>query len=89
VGTPRFEIDFAMGRRLHHGEKSLAGQPPFQAAKLLRRNDHDFVAAVYGDVLWTFRAHTPNKFTETRLRVLQRPMVELPIAFAAPQFWLR
>jgi hypothetical protein len=78
-----------MRRRLHHGDESLAGQISFKAAKFLRRHDDDFIAAAHRDVLRTFGAHTSNKFAETRLGVLQQPMIVPPIAPAAPQSRLR
>jgi hypothetical protein len=78
-----------MGRRTHYGEKAFAGQTPFQSAKLFGRDHDDFITAVHRDELWTFCAHTANKFAETRLRVLQSPMVQPPIAPAAAQFWLQ
>jgi hypothetical protein len=55
-------------------DKGTAGGIALETPEFLRRNHHNFIAAMYGDVLWPLAMNFAYEFTETRLRILQWPM---------------
>jgi hypothetical protein len=71
-----------MRRRLHGGHQRSACDLATETAEFFGGNDDDFVAPMHGYVLWPLVADTADKFTEPRLRILQRPMGCLPRAGA-------
>jgi len=45
-----------------------------QASEVLGRDDHDFVAAMYRDVLRPFASDFTYQFAETRFGILKQPI---------------
>ena len=71
--APRFDRNVAMRGSLHRVDERLALKIAPQAAKLLGRNDDDFVAAAHGDMLRAFAPNPADEFAEARLGVLKQP----------------
>ena len=63
---PRFEVEFAIRRRLQSVDECLPRGFGFQAAELLRGNDDDLVTSVNGDVLRSLAACQTHEFAEPR-----------------------
>ena len=59
-----------MRRRLQGVDKRLAGLFAPQPTELLGGDHDNFIAAVHGDVLRAFTAHTPHQLAEACLGVL-------------------
>jgi hypothetical protein len=64
------DIDVAMRRGLHGGDERLPGKVALEAAKLLGRDDYDFVTPMHGHMLRSFAANAPHQLAEARLGVL-------------------
>jgi hypothetical protein len=45
--------------------------------KLFRRNDHNFLAAMHGDMLNPFTANTPHQPAKTRPGIRNRPVTQV------------
>ena len=64
---------------MHRLDELLSGHVALQTSEFLGGDDHHFVAPMHGDVLRPFAPDLANKFAETRLGVLQKPIA--PAAF--------
>src|SRR5260370_1195855 len=68
--APRRDIDVAMRRSLHGGDERLPSEVALEAAKLLGRDDHDFVTPMHRHMLRTFAANAPHQLAKARFGVL-------------------
>jgi len=70
----RFEIDLRVRRRALRFHESRPSRIALEASEFLRRNDHDLIAPVNRNVLWTFGVYPPHELAESRLCVLKEPV---------------
>jgi len=58
---------------LHRRDQRLTGGPSLKATELLRCNNDDFIAPMYGDVLGSLAADFAHKLAKARFGVLKNP----------------
>jgi len=74
-----------MRRCLHSGNERLPREIAFEAAKLFRCDDDQFVTAVHRHVLRSFTADASHQFAKARLGILQERVAGLSAArYLAP-----